>query len=156
MEALYKHLTHLTVKFAEMVQNCNEAKKLCLDTAALIDIHDNRLKVVEDLLESVMLRVEDQNDTISMLNQTAAHSSSLAAPMRIKVKESEPFDGTRDDKLLGNFCWDVEKYLDQMNGCSEETKVNVASMFLKGTVKLWWRTRAEDLASGRNVTRIET
>jgi hypothetical protein len=33
-------------------------------------------------------------------------------PMRIKIKEPEPYDGTHNAKLLGNFCWDIEQYLE--------------------------------------------
>jgi hypothetical protein len=60
-------------------------------------------------------------------------------PMRIKIKEPEPYDGTHNAKLLGNFCWDIEQYLEQLNESLDEAKVNVAMMFLTGTTKLWWR-----------------
>jgi hypothetical protein len=60
-------------------------------------------------------------------------------PMRIKIKEPEPYDGTCNAKLLGNFCWDIEQYLEQLNKSSNKAKVNVVAMFLTGTAKLWWR-----------------
>ena len=81
----------------------------------------------------------------------AQGSRGSTAPVKIKIKEPDAYDGTRDAKLLGNFCWDVEQYLDQMNGSLDEVKVNAAAMYLKGTTKLWWRNRAEDLAAGREV-----
>jgi hypothetical protein len=41
-------------------------------------------------------------------------------PMRIKIKELEPYDGTLNAKLLGNFCWGIELYLEQLNISSDE------------------------------------
>ena len=111
-KALDNRLNHLMVKFSKMVKYFNETTKLCSDTATLTDNHDDRLKMVEDLLKSVMLRVEEHNDTIALLKRAPSHGSSVVAPMRIKVKEPEPFDGTRNTKLLGIFCWDVEQHLD--------------------------------------------
>jgi hypothetical protein len=32
--------------------------------------------------------------------------------MRIKIGELEPYDDTHNAKLLGEFYWDVEKYLE--------------------------------------------
>jgi len=42
-----------------------------------------------------------------------------------------------------------------MNGSSEETKVNVVAMFLTDVAKLWWRNRAEDVAVGKVLDKIE-
>jgi len=36
--------------------------------------------------------------------------------MRINIKELEPYNGTHNVELLGKFCWDIEKYLEQLNG----------------------------------------
>ena len=71
--------------------------------------------------------------------------------MKIRIKELDAYDGTRDAKLLGNFCWDVEKYLDTLNTNSDKEKVNAATMYLKGTMQLWWRNQEEDLVVGREV-----
>lgn len=34
-----------------------------------------------------------------------------------------------------------------MNGSLDEVKVNAAAMYLKGTMKIWWRSQAEDLVA---------
>ena len=60
------------------------------------------------------------------------------SPMRIKIKELDLYNGTQDAKLLGNYCWDIEKYLEKMKKCLDKVKVHVAAMILKGTAKLWW------------------
>jgi hypothetical protein len=75
--------------------------------------------------------------------------------MRIETKEPEPYDGTHIAKLSRTFYCDIDQYLEQLNGGSDEAKVNVATMFFTGTAKLWWRNRVEDLAVGRTIEKIE-
>ena len=57
--------------------------------------------------------------------------------MRIKINELDLYDATHSVKLLGKFYWDIEQYLEQLNICLDETKVNVAAMFLTRNTKLW-------------------
>jgi hypothetical protein len=57
--------------------------------------------------------------------------------MRIKINELDPYDATHSVKLLGKFYWDIEQYLEQLNRCLDEAKVNVAAMFLTRNTKLW-------------------
>lgn len=75
--------------------------------------------------------------------------------MRVKIKKPKLYDGTRNAKMLGNFYWNLEQYLDQMSWCSDEAKVNAISMYLTWIV-MWWRTRVDDLASGRITERNST
>jgi len=65
--------------------------------------------------------------------------------MRINIKELEPFDENHNAKLFKHFCWDIDYYLECLNGSSDKAKVNIAVMFLIGTTKFWWRNRVEDL-----------
>jgi hypothetical protein len=71
------------------------------------------------------------------------------------MKEAELYDETRNAKMLGNFCWDMEQYLEQMNESKDEAKLNVASMFLTRNVELLWRNKIEDLAIERITKKIE-
>ena len=58
--------------------------------------------------------------------------------MKIKITESESYDSTHDVKMLGEFCWNVEYYFEHMNKISDEGKVNMVTMSLKGNTKIWW------------------
>jgi hypothetical protein len=90
-----------------------------LITDTLTDDIQDRLKAAEDALASVTQKLKDQDDTITLLKQALANGqSSVVMPMRIKIKEPEPYDGTHNAKLLGNFCWDIEQYLEQLNESS--------------------------------------
>jgi hypothetical protein len=76
-------------------------------------------------------------------------------PMRIKIKKLESYDGSHNAKLFDNLYWDIEQYLEQLNGSADEAKVNATTMFLIGTTKLWWRNRAKDLTVGRIAKKIK-
>ena len=70
-------------------------------------------------------------------------------PSKIRVPDPKPFGGNRDAKELENFVWDVEQYFKASKVPGAE-QVSLASMFLAGDAKLWWRTRvADDQAAGR-------
>jgi len=45
--------------------------------------------------------------------------------------------------------------LEQLNRSSDEAKVNVATMFLIATTKIWWRNREEDLVARRTIEKME-
>ena len=80
----------------------------------------------------------------------AAEESSI--PGRLKVPEPKKFEGTRSAKDLENFIWDIQEYFVAAN-IPEECQVSMASMFLSGDAKLWYRTRAEeDESAGRRRT----
>ena len=53
--------------------------------------------------------------------------------------EPKAFTEERDMKVLENFLWDIVVYFCTTH-TSEQEKVNLASMFLVGDAKLWWRT----------------
>jgi len=66
----------------------------------------------------------------------------------MKVKEPESYDGTRKATTLGNFSWDMEKYLERLNLIDGETQVKVATQFLTKDAKMWWRRRVDQIANG--------
>jgi hypothetical protein len=100
----------------------------------------------EDTVCTITQRLKDQDDTITLLKRSLANEkTSTVMSMRINIKEPEPYDENHNAKLLGHFCWDIEYYLEYLNGSSDKAKVNIAVMFLIGTTKIWWRNRVEDL-----------
>jgi hypothetical protein len=97
---------------------------------------DGRPKVVEDLLKFVVGKVRDQENIVNLLNRNIVSGNISSTHMRIKVKEPKPYDGTRDAKLIGNLCWDMEQYLENMNGSLYKSKPKIYVMFLTIIVKL--------------------
>ena len=84
-------------------------------------------KLWEALEEIEVLLVE-----IATLKMAVA----LGAPIKSRVPEPKAFNGECDMKILENFLWDIEAYFCATH-TSEQEKVNLASMFLAGDVKLW-------------------
>lgn len=83
-----------------------------------------------------------------------ARGESTTSGAKVRVPEPKPYEGARNAKSLENFLWDIETYFEAAQ-VHENEKVTIASMYLTGDAKLWWRTRTtEDVAAGRG--RIET
>ncbi|XP_027156075.1 uncharacterized protein LOC113756717 [Coffea eugenioides] len=62
---------------------------------------------------------------------------------KVKVPEPKPYQGSRSSKDLENFLWDVEQYFKAVD-VPEVEKVTIASMYLSGDAKLWWRMMQSD------------
>ena len=68
---------------------------------------------------------------------------------KIRVPEPRAYGGARDAKELENFLFDMEQYFRAVKPDSEETKVSMATMYLTGDAKLWWRTKYDDIVNWR-------
>lgn len=82
---------------------------LLSDTATLVISMEDRLKGYEVELKYVLVTLTNLQDTVTLLKQVVAQGGSCStALVKIRIKEPDAYDGTRDAKLLGNFCWNVE------------------------------------------------
>jgi len=75
--------------------------------------------------------------------------------MHVKIKEVETHFGQRDSKQCGNFLWDMEKFLEEMVGVSDEAKVNETEMYLIVNFKIWWKILVGDVSFGRMTKWVE-
>ena len=112
--------------------------------------------VMEDCRESVgTLRTEiNELNTKVNLTMRALGNAPAAGPAvmdygRVKVPEPRPYNGARDAKDLENFLFDMEHYFRAVRTDSEEGKVAMATMYLSGDAKVWWRTKYDDIENGR-------
>ena len=82
-----------------------------------------------------------------LMKATAAPSGGhgVESSGRVRVPEPQSYDGMRDARELQNFLFDMEQYLRAMWTSSEEEKVSIAVMYLKGDAKLWWCVKYEDM-----------
>eukprot|EP00253_Pinus_taeda_P011267 PITA_11267 len=92
-----------------------------------------RVKDVEDsrdqgLMEIMDLKkaLDEAKDEIAVLKKAVRHSLGGGMP-HVKVKEPDSFDGTRSAKTLGNFLWDMEKYLERMDQVSNGSATDITS-----------------------------
>ena len=92
-----------------------------------------RVKEVEESRDQGLAKIvnlkktlEDTRNELAVVKKVVGHNSGGGVPHK-KIKEPESYDGTRKEKTLGNFLWDMEKYLEQLNLVDGETQVNVAT-----------------------------
>jgi len=71
----------------------------------------------------------------------------IGSTARVKVKETDFYDGMRSAKALGNFLWDMEQYLECLGIPDDEAKVKVATQFLTKDVNMWWRRKLDQIAN---------
>ena len=68
---------------------------------------------------------------------------------RAKVLEPRHYGGACDAKKVKNFLFAMEQYFRVVRAGSEDLKVSMATMYLSGDAKVWWRTKYDDLQHGR-------
>ena len=112
-------------------------------------VHDH-LEDFQAVIEALKQEVIDLNSKLN-LTMRAVGSAPTEASVGAKVKVPEPraYGGARDARELENFLFDVEQYFKAVRVQSEETKVTMATMYLTGDAKLWWRTKYDDIQGGR-------
>jgi len=109
---------------------------------------DQGLAEIENLkgaFDKIKQALENAQDEIVVLKRALRHNSGVP---HVKVKEPESYDGVRSAKILGNFLWDMEQYLERLNLTKGEAQVKVAAQFLTNDAKMWWRRRADQVANG--------
>ena len=88
-----------------------------------------------DKLWEALEEIEVLNVEVATMKKAVAH----IAPVKSCVSDPKAFTGERDMKVLENFLLDIEAYFKATHTTKQE-KVTLASMFLAGDAKLWWRT----------------
>ena len=108
-------------------------------------------------MPGVIGALRHENEEINTkLNLTirAVGSQPVAAPtgmayMRANVPKPRHYEGVRDAKKVENFLFDMEQYFWAVQPDSEDAKVAMATMYLSGDAKVWWRTKYDDIQHGR-------
>ncbi|KAG8387859.1 hypothetical protein BUALT_Bualt02G0065000 [Buddleja alternifolia] len=97
------------------------------------------------LTDAVDMKLEVFNVEINVLKRATenAVSGDGGPSSKLRVPDPKPFGGERSAKELKNFLWDMDTYF-QVARVSDFEKVSMASMFLVGDAKLWWRSRVSD------------
>jgi hypothetical protein len=99
-------------------------------------------------------RLEAAKETIVILKRAVTNISSGVSTSKSKVPELKSFGRATSYNELENFLWDMEQYF-SIAKISVVKQVNLTVMYLRGDVKLWWRTRTKkDLSVG--CPKIET
>ena len=90
----------------------------------------------------------------AMRNQPCPNARGGIELSRVKISKPKHYFGERDAKLLENFLFDMEQYFQAVRAESKEIKVSMATMYLSGDAKLWWRTKYQEIQQG--ICRVES
>ncbi|CAL9125210.1 unnamed protein product, partial [Musa textilis] len=128
---------------------------------------ESRIDKVEALVDRL---TDDTKDSVQHLQDLVTELTSKVAmltralnlgkqhqrcnPTQLGGTDPHCYGGARDAKELENFLFDMEQYFRATRPDSEDTKVSIATMYLNGDAKLWWRTRWEEIQQGR--CRVDT
>ncbi|KAE8658956.1 GEM-like protein 1 [Hibiscus syriacus] len=100
----------------------------------------------QEAISSVLEVFEELKAQVNLIQLAAGNmgSASIDRSQRVKVPEPQWYGETRDDKEFENFLFDIEKYFKVMQANSEEDKVSMASLYIAGDAKIWWRSKFVD------------
>eukprot|EP01018_Ginkgo_biloba_P017853 Gb_03455 [translate_table: standard] len=99
-------------------------------------------------------RVATFEEKAELLKQTfeqTGKGGSKLNYMKPMLQEPEPFDGTQAANLLET-SQDMDQFLTNMSGATDEEKVDTVRMFVTEKTKVWWQTKEDDLPARRLVT----
>ncbi|KAK3039203.1 hypothetical protein RJ639_029060 [Escallonia herrerae] len=95
-------------------------------------------------------KFQELQDRVELLSRAVVNTPAGGAEhsSRPRVPEPKSYGGARDAKELENFLFDVEQYFRAIRVDSEATKVSMATMYLVGDAKLWWRKKYAEIEEG--------
>jgi hypothetical protein len=127
--------------------------------------HTVVIETLQEELVTLRQAMEDMNSRVSVLTCLVALSGNVGdgngghamvtvnETPRVRVPEPRAYGGARDAKELENFLFDMEQYFRAVKA-EDDQKVSMATMYLTGDAKLWWRTKSDEIERG--VCTIET
>ncbi|KAK3041284.1 hypothetical protein RJ639_001386 [Escallonia herrerae] len=95
-------------------------------------------------------KFQELQDRVELLSRAVVNTPAGGAEhaSRPRVPEPKSYGGARDAKEVENFLFDIEQYFRAIRVDSEATKVSMATMYLVGDAKLWWRKKYAEIEDG--------
>ena len=112
---------------------------------ALVDRLSDDTKDSVQHLQEVVAELTSRVTMLTRALNVGGSNTRVAPPQNLRTPERHSYGGARDAKEFENFLFDMEQYFRATRPDSEETKVSIATMYLNGDAKLWWRTRWEEI-----------
>ncbi|KAL4590921.1 hypothetical protein LXL04_003868 [Taraxacum kok-saghyz] len=77
----------------------------------------------------------------------AGGAGTLIVP-RVEAPKPTKYEGKRDPKVLDEFFWSIECYLNAIGVKDDKTKIDTAVLYLSENVALWWRRKHGEIEKG--------
>ena len=142
--------TAARVSHGELPEQGASNEQLGAMNDALETLHVTVETMAEDVRATIEAFKKELVEMNAKLNTTmlAVGKQPVTDYRKVKVPEPQSYGGARDAKELENFLFDMEQYFRAVKPDSEEGKVNMATMYLSGDAKLWWRTKFSEIQRG--------
>ncbi|KAK3019727.1 hypothetical protein RJ639_003163 [Escallonia herrerae] len=115
------------------------------DAPGILKQFSLRLDALEVNLEATDNGRYAENMDRAVVNTPAGGAEQASRP---RVPEPKSYGGARDAKEVENFIFNIEQYFRAIKVDSEATKVSMATMYLVGDAKLWWRKKYAEIEDG--------
>ncbi|KAK3032777.1 hypothetical protein RJ639_035722 [Escallonia herrerae] len=125
-----------------MFKSDQDASGILKQFSIHLDALEVNLKATDNARYAENIEWEGSCEVVNTPAGGAEHSSSPQVP------EPKSYRGARDAKELENFLFDIEQYFRAIRVDSEATKVSMATMYLVGDAKLWWRKKYAEIEDG--------
>ena len=103
----------------------------------------------EAVVTELRQEIEDLSGRVGVLTRAFGNAPSGGMEFtRARVPEPRAYGGARDAKELDNFLFDMEQFFKAVKADAEETRISMATMYLSGDAKLWWRTKHDEMQWG--------
>ncbi|KAF3775202.1 hypothetical protein EJ110_NYTH50309 [Nymphaea thermarum] len=122
----------------------------------------DEMKVLREQVADLVAMNRSLTDTVTALqaevkelqvkNRTLQRQISVGGgddrPTRVDVQRPAKYNGTRDRRVIDNFLFQVEYYLDLQGVLGDELQVKTAAMLREGDAVAWWRRKWLDIQKG--------
>nr|VVW82861.1 unnamed protein product [Nymphaea colorata] len=122
----------------------------------------DEMKVLREQMADLVAMNRALTDTVTALqaevkelqvkNRTLQRQISVGGgddrPTRVDVQRPAKYNGTQDSRVIDNFLFQVEYYLDLQGVMGDDLQVKTAAMLLEGDAVTWWRRKKLDIQKG--------
>uniref|UniRef100_A0A5K1BG64 Retrotransposon gag domain-containing protein n=1 Tax=Nymphaea colorata TaxID=210225 RepID=A0A5K1BG64_9MAGN len=122
----------------------------------------DEMKVLREQVANLVAMNRALTDTVTALqtevkelqvkNRTLQRQISVGGgddlPTRVDVQRPAKYNGTLDSRLIDNFLFQVEYYLDLQGVMGDDLQVKTVVMLLEGDAVAWWKRKRLDIQKG--------
>ena len=159
VEEINQHVEGLDSDFADMRDDFKSALNV-LSGDLRNELHDLRGMFMSELakfqgeveveISTIHQQMEEIQADVSLAKRVMASGGGNTSNQTSKVDfpKPSPFVGKREARVVDDFLWEMEQYMDGVNIVEDAMKIKTTTRYLKDTAALWWRRRYGDIERG--------
>uniref|UniRef100_A0A5K1CFD4 Retrotransposon gag domain-containing protein n=1 Tax=Nymphaea colorata TaxID=210225 RepID=A0A5K1CFD4_9MAGN len=127
--------------FGEMKDEMKVLREQVADLAAM----NRALTDIVTALQAEVKELQVKNHTLQRQISVGGGDDRLA---RVDVQRPAKYNGTRDSRVIDNFLFQVQYYLDLQGIMGDDLQVKTTTILLEGNAVAWWRRKKLDIQKG--------